>query len=306
MTPLRERGPQAVADAWNASVSPKYRIGSALVAQNLLDHPLLHEGASLWNGDAFVAVKRSGAGLYHGPDAKVAHLSLFASPDPALLTESVSRLREEGMDAIVVGQDSGHFLPGAPTDVPWMGPFLRHNGFKQGALAFDLERTLGALAADTLPASFEAKAMTEDGLEALDRFLAREFSGRWRYDVMGKVAHEGPSTVFGLFRDARCEGFALLQGDGCRHPIGGAVWKEDLGTGWGSLGPIGISEGLRGDGLGRTFLSLALVELQSRGARRVIIDWTGLVDFYGTQGFSVNRAYRAYRLSLREDRPPAA
>lgn len=303
MTPLRERGAQAIADAWNAAAGPKYRIDDALVAQNLLDHPLFHEEASFWLDDAFVAVKRSAAGLYEGPDPEVAHLALFSPGAERLLPQVSNVLRGDGFKALVVGQDSGHFLPGAPTDVPWMGLLLKAHGFEPGGLAFDLERDLHDLPQSPADPDYDFRALREGDIDALTDFLGAEFPGRWRYDIAHKVEVEGPQTLFSLFREGRCDGFALLQNETTREPIGGAVWRADLGPSWGSLGPIGISSHRRGAGLGRTFLNRALVELRSRGVRRAIIDWTGLVDFYGTQGFSVNRAYRSYRVNLSVDRP---
>ncbi len=313
MTPLRERGAQAVADAWNASVPAKYRVDAALVEANLLGHPLLHEEASNWSDETFVAIKRSAAGLYDGPNRKTAHLSLLAHRPPsddspakfphAPVTAAIDTLREEGYDAIVVGQDSGHFLPGAPTDIPWLGWFLKGFGFERGGLSFDLEHDAREIdpRGESPSTEIVLRTLGEGDVESLDQFLAGEFPGRWRYDVGRKVDVEGPRTVFGLLVDGRVQGFAQLQEDGCRLPIGGANWRNDLGPAWGSLGPIGVSKALRGQSYGIDLLNAALVELRSRGARRTIIDWTGLVDFYGTQGFSVARTYRSYRLSLRAD-----
>lgn len=311
MTPLREGGAQAVADVWNASVPPKYRLDAALIEQNLLNHPLFHEEASLWWEGTFVAIKRSAAPLYEGPNPRVAHLSLLGGgavdhPRPEErptfpLLVAIETLREEGYEALVVGQDSGHFLPGAPTDVPWMNT-LTGLGFERGSLAFDLERDVQGFREGPLVCRTGSYRPLEEGDVAdLEVFLKREFPGRWHYDVVRKVQAEGAGTVFGLWIDRDLHGFALLQQEGCLLPIGGAVWRADLGSNWGSLGPIGISKEIRGQGRGSEFLNLALTELRDRGARRTIIDWTGLVDYYGSQGFSVARTYRSYRLNLQAD-----
>ncbi len=121
---------------------------------------------------------------------------------------------------------------------------------------------------------------------------------------MTKIAVEkDPSTVFGLFHGSRVDGFALIQGDGCLDPIGGAVWRVDLGSNWGSLGPIGVSKDLRGRGSGHALLGKALEHLRNQGRRRCIIDWTGLVSFYGAHGFEVTRTYQYMSLNLEEPRP---
>lgn len=309
MIPLQEAGAQTIADSWNALAPARYRLDPLLVAQNLLDHPLLHETASWWHEDAFIAVKRSASGLYEGPDSKTAHLSLMAWPEGidvlGPVTQAFDILRAEGIETVVVGMDSGHFLPGAPTDVPWLGRRLKEIGFAPGGLAFDLERGLRDFTTAPLVPG-EYRRLRPDDVPLLDAFLLREFPGRWRFDTMRKIEAEGASTVFGLFLDGACEGFALLQSEGCAFPTGGAVWKADLGSLWGALGPIGVSKTLRGQGYGYALLSAALAELRDSGARRTIIDWTGLVDFYGTQGFSVARAYRSYRFDLAADRRPSA
>jgi GNAT superfamily N-acetyltransferase len=304
---LREVGPEAIAHAWNASAGDKYRIEPDLVIQNLLGHQLLNAPVSFWDDQSFVAIKNSAASLYQGPDPKTAHLSLFAGPQAsALLRHSIDSLRDQGYDSLVVGMDSGHFLPGAPVEIPWIEPWLTGEGFVAGGEAVDLERDMRNYAFEVPPLPGERRTLGKDDLPKLERFLQREFPGRWRYDVMRKVDVEGPQTVFGLFIEGEGEGFALLQGEGCRLPIGGAVWKTDLGPSWGSLGPIGVSKALRGQGQGYALLGAALLELKRRGAHRSIIDWTGLVSFYGAHGFKVNRTYRSYRLDLSADRRPSA
>ncbi len=299
MSPLP--GADALAKAWNASAPARYRIDAPIVDLNVLGHPLLHTEASGSRQNAFVAIKRSASELYAGPDSKLAHASLFSENSEEPIRRAIDILRAEGYAALIVGQDSGHFLPGAPTDVPWMGRLLRRFGFVPGGLSFDLENDLstwGHHAALANESSCDFRALAQDDLPALDAFLATAFPGRWRFDVMGKVEADGAETVFGLFQGEVCLGFALLQGEGCRKPIGGAIWRNDLGPNWGSLGPIGIAESIRKAGLGTRLLHEALAELHRRGARRTIIDWTGLLDFYGAEGFSVTRAYRSYRLEL--------
>ncbi|RYG25836.1 hypothetical protein EON82_05640 [bacterium] len=219
-----------------------------------------------------------------------------------MLEASVDNLRAKGVHTLVVGMDSGHFLPGAPTDIAWIEPWLLDNRFSPGGEAVDLERDMldYDFPASSLPE--ERRTVNEEDVVKLDAFLQREFPGRWHYDVMRKVEAEGPSTVISLFIEGDCQGFALLQGEGCTLPIGGAVWRADLGTNWGSLGPIGVSKSLRGQGHGYSLLGSALMELKRRGARRSIIDWTGLVSFYGAHGFVINRRYRSYRLNLLADR----
>ena len=298
-----------LSQVYNDFVPPKYRIDGELLRLKTINVPVFDWGAScIKDGSSFIAVKRSAASLYRGPFPDIAHVTALAFRDPHAMIDLVNEtkrcLRNRGVAQLVFGTDSGHLFPGCPTDFPALRDFLIIGGFSEGGESHDLERDLS---------DYENKFPVPDGdvlrpversdLGTLETFLNREFPGRWRYDVMGKIAAEDdPATVFGLFQGDKCEGFALIQKDGCKLPIGGAVWRADLGPNWGSLGPIGVSLHLRGRGSGHALLGKALEHLRDQGTRRCIIDWTGLVDFYGAHGFEVTRTYRYMSLDLEASR----
>jgi predicted N-acetyltransferase YhbS len=104
--------------------------------------------------------------------------------------------------------------------------------------------------------------------------------------------------LVGLFHKGDIHGFASIQGPGTQFPIGGAVWRNDLGENWGALGPIGVSQQVRGEGWGGALLSAGLLELKARGTKQCIIDWTTLGEFYGKHGFEKTRLYRSAKLTI--------
>jgi GNAT superfamily N-acetyltransferase len=285
----------------------KYVIGRDLIKSHMMDSPLLDLEASRWatfNRElrAFICVKASASSLFSGPDPLQAHLSLCVFDDPQyvqpLLDRAVEVLRNRGIQKLIFGQDSLHIFPGCPVDHVALMGFLEQNGFESQSDQVDLERDMGSYVVPEgvlipLIEPYEARPCGPDDLSALLAFFEAEFAGRWKFDITNKWNLEGPETVIGLFEGAICHGFALLQQDGCVLPIGGAVWKQALGPGWGSLGPIGISKSVRGKGLGDALLGKSLEILRDRGAKRSIIDWTTLIDFYGKHGFSPDRKYKA-------------
>jgi len=297
-----------VTEFWNGFYPEKYRIDSEILRLNTVDCPSFDWGASaveIADGEVlgFVIVKKSPSGLYAGVDQDTAHLSAIAFREAEfgvdLMADLKRLLRNRGAHRLVLGQDSGHFFPGCPVDCPVLIGFFTVEGFVDSGEAVDLERDLQEYSNPfPVPAGDVHRRLTNQDVSGLAEFFDREFPRRWKYDVMRKVEIEGPECVFGLFRDGRVEGFALLQDSASRLPIGGAVWRNDLGENWGSLGPIGISESLRGKGSGNALLGQALLDLKSRGVRRCIIDWTTLVDFYGGHGFEVTRRYRPMSLAL--------
>lgn len=312
-----------LAGLWNEFYPEKFRIDSELLRLNTIDSHLFDWGASIIESDedgpvAFVAVKKSAASLYRGPDPDQAHITGLAYRSaPAmvdLLSYTKKLLANRGVFKLYFGQDTRHFFPGCPVDSPSLRDFLIVEGFEEDGDQMDLELDLREYA---VPRSSLAqlggypgcpapqsdlpyvRAIEENDREALRAFLEREFPGRWRYDVFAKIASEERSDfVYGLWIDGRIEGFAMTQDFTHRLPIGGGAWRLSLGLRWGSLGPIGVSKALRGKGLGNALLAAGLSGLKLRGVENCVIDWTTLETFYEKHGFQPTRRYTSFALNL--------
>ncbi len=294
-------------DLYRKAAPEKYALSPHLLRSHLQQSPLLDLNSSRWlvfdrELVAAAAIKHSASTLYTGPDPLTRHLSFFCFRNfeyaKELFGEVESLLRSQGVQKLVFGQDSRHLFPGCPVDWPEMLEFLVGQGFEILNEQVDLERNL----ADYTPPVGTFEALNETvvarpcragDLVELTKFFDAEFPGRWKYDCLQKWNLDGPDAIMGLFEGEACVGFALLQRDGTPLPIGGAVWGASMGANWGSLGPIGVAQSVRGRGLGDALLAAGLMELKRRGAQRCIIDWTTLVDFYGKHGFAVNRTYKS-------------
>lgn len=310
---FREADFGALEALWRRFYPERFAVDADLIRFNSVDSPLFDWGASrlAMDGGAvkgFVLVKKSaGPTLFPGPDPDQAHLSAIAFEDPYLgvdlLASTKRNLRNRGIYKLVFGQDIRHFFPGCPDEFHALRDFLKVEGFEETHGAFDLERDMS----DYEPPAgcldprdgVELRALTLDDREALVEFLEREFPGRWRHDVIDKIDVEGRMDfVLGLFVKGRLEGFAHTQDSSHGAPVCGAVWKVSLGEKWGTLGPIGVSESVRGKGLGHAILAFGLADLKRRGVGRALIDWTTLGDFYGRHGFEVTRRYTGMALRL--------
>lgn len=294
-----------IAALFNRTAGDRYRVDESLVAFNTIESSVFDWGASLVMQDddgpllGFIAFKRSPSKLYRTNDPDEIHLCAMGFDDPDcgfdLFEAAKGRIMDRGFSRIVFGSDSRHFWPGVPIDVPLLNNFLSVQGFEMGAEVYDLERDLtGYEATRSVPSGAELRPLREEDRGSLSDFLRAEFPHRWRHDVEAKVDLEGdPETVYGLLVDGRVRGFALLQREGAKAPIGGAVWHQDLGPSWCALGPIGVAEDLRGGGYGGALLDQALWHLAQNGGRRCVIDWTTLGEFYGKVGFEPSRRYRS-------------
>lgn len=308
--------PTAAADLWNRVFPSKYAVDAELIRLNTVESGLYDPGASVAELDddgklvGYIVVKRSASELYTGPDPDQAHLAAVVCEDPTvaidLFAHAKRLLINRGLYKIVFGQDILHFWPGCPSECSSLRSFLTIAGFVESGEVVDLERDLthyeppvGCL--EALGDRAEVRPLSDADIPKLEEFFNRSFPGRWKTDTLSKIQKEHRADfVYGLFVDGALEGFAVTQDWTHNQPLGGAVWRKDLGEQWGGLGPIGISESVRGKGLGNALLGAALLGMKQRGIKRAIIDWTGLIEFYGNHGFEVTRRYTPFTLRLEE------
>ena len=59
----------------------------------------------------------------------------------------------------------------------------------------------------------------------------------------------------------------------------------------GGIGPLGIDPNYRKKHLGYDIVSSAVNHLIDEGAEQIIVDWTGLLEFYRHMGFEVWKSY---------------
>lgn len=285
-----------------------------MLCSKTTEHSLFDWGASLFVGSpgkvqAFVAIKKSAGGhLFEGPDPDEAHITALAFRDPIvmveLLSEAKSALRQRGIYRLVFGADHDHILPGVPDESPAIENFLSIEGFEiSDTLQYDVERDLSSYEVpDWIKPAMEGveiRISTAEDKRGLEQFLTNAFPGRWRHDAIRAFSAGHFERIAVLVVDGAIHGFAYLQDSSCTLPIAGGVWHLSLGDKWGSLGPIGISQEVRGRKLGHAMLAGGLEILRDRGVRNCIIDWTTLLDFYGAHGFEISRRYRRAYLDLR-------
>ena len=307
----READHDKILELWNQFHPERYRIDADILRINTVDADTFDWGTSLvdvdFDGDirAFISIKKAPAKHHKVGDPDAVHLSAIAFTDAThaidLMSDAKKTLRQRGVSSILFGMDSRHFWPGVPTDFPSLNNFLTIEGFDLSGEYFDVERDISNYQPPRpMPTeNVEFRVLTSNDQRSLERFFDREFPGRWRYDIFWKIEREGNyDGLVGLFHKGDIHGFASIQGPGTQFPIGGAVWRNDLGENWGALGPIGVSQQVRGEGWGGALLSAGLLELKARGTNQCIIDWTTLGEFYCKHGFEKSRLYRSAKLTI--------
>ena len=294
---------RALVEHWNAACGPDLAITERFAAFNL--QPC--KGAVVAGRQATVEGTPAGfvvASALHGEPLVNGHgegwIDAIAVTPAAqgqgigstLLTWAEGWLQAQGCTRIRLGGSLRPFAPGIPT-ATGAEAFFARRGYIESATDYDMAANLATY---TRPASVRevdaaARPAQRGQEEQLLGFLLREFPGRWRYEAEEYLATGGRISDFMLLWTARGV-------DGCcRMTFEDSAWPMErfypyrLPRPWGQVGSIGISADCRGKGYGAALLDAALRRLHNNGVNGCVIDWTGLVEFYGKFGFEVYREY---------------
>lgn len=314
LVPYRPSRVRQVLTIWNAALGERFPLAAELFLQNGVHDP--HAGPeACWlatvprHPDAvgFCLAKIVREPL--GSDGWLPHqgwVSLLAvhpayqrrGIGTALLARAERYLRTHSRTTIVLGADPNHFLPGVPADEGAVA-FFRAAGYDFAGEAYDLRLTLSPPIARArepmLPAAggVTIRPLEPPDMPGLMTFLDESFPGRWRYTI-GRVLAQGGSIgdIMGVVSAGRVIGFGQLFHPGSGWIGPSIAWTRGLGRRAGGIGPMGLAPRFRGRGLGLALLAQSVRHLTQLGVEEIVVDWTGLLDFYGRLGFSVWRRYR--------------
>jgi predicted N-acetyltransferase YhbS len=228
----------------------------------------------------------------------------------ALLTWAEEWLSAQGCTRFRLGGSLRPFVPGPPVELGNVAYFQKRGYAERiaGEQTWDVARDLR----DYEPRAVSAGVLVGAGVELLHQhqirsarpgdedalldFLLREFPNRWRYEFQEFLRQNGRiSDYMILLTERGVDGFAHLTFEDSLYPMD-RFYVHRLPRPWGQLGPIGVSADTRGKGYGAALLDAGLRHLRDKGVRGCVIDWTGLVDFYGRFGF---KPYRRYAMLMK-------
>lgn len=213
----------------------------------------------------------------------------------ALYNAAEDALKKAGIKKIILGGDMDNFFSGIPEPTPCADQFFKDLGYTLNPdKHYDLTADVSKIDFDALDVRlnnddrYHTEILNKDGVDGLTVFFDKNFPGRWKFEIMNYINGGGDLKDIMLLMDGhKAAGFCKV----FKNEDEAAAHRE-FGVNWGSLGPIGVDEDLRGRYLGNRLLNDSLKYLKIRGCGNVIIDWTILRDYYGQFGFKPYKTYR--------------
>lgn len=218
-----------------------------------------------------------------------------------LLKNVESALEESGVTEILIGRDPWHYFPGIPAEYEECAKWFDHKGYENIGNDYDLIASYDESSAPIKPEidSVEVVLLTIDEKDAFLQFLHRVFPGRWEYEAIHYFEKGGTGREFVILKKAgEIIGFCRINDDKSPMIAQNVYWAPLFGETLGGIGPLGIDQKERGNGYGLAVVQAGIYFLRERNIKRIAIDWTGLIDFYGKMNYTVWKDYLKYRKKI--------
>lgn len=302
-------------DLWNKELGERFPMRTELFEQNSFDDlNVFSEGSQIAvdnkdNVIGFIVVKRWQEQLDVGMSSETAWIQALLvdhrfrnqGTGSKLLNHAESVCKANGMDNVLLGRDPWHYFPGVPSQFESTAIWFEKRGFKKLGSDYDLICNYDNLHHFSVPV-MEGVAFSilkkEDTAHFL-AFLHRCFPGRWEYEAIHYFQKGGSGREFVVLKkNGQIIGFCRINDSNSPFIAQNVYWAPLFNEELGGIGPLGIDSKERKNGYGLAIVEAAVSHLRKRNINSILIDWTGLVDFYNKLGYKIWQGYDSYKKSL--------
>lgn len=195
-------------------------------------------------------------------------------------------------EEIFVGKDINNFFPGVPTDfINLTDNFLLKRGYEGNKYTHDLIN-YNPQYYPTRNQDCEYVVGTIEIKDQLLKFLEKNFPGRWYYDAYDYFRNGGNGTSYALIKKNNAIiAFARINDRHEKIYPYNVTWYKRFKN-LGGIGPLGVDIDERGKGFGYDIVAHAINILKNRNIVEMIIDWTGILEFYQKFNFEVWKNFK--------------
>ncbi len=286
-------------DLWNREMGFIYPISDSIYKQNVIDYlEKLVYGAYEENQlvGFIIAKKFSSPSLISYSNLGFISL-LYVSKKfrkrgigQELLNKAEGYLSDK--EIINVGKDINNFFPGVPCDFDnltelWFGK----RGYELNRYTHDLINR-NPKKINLKEDQFLYKVCSLDEKESLLNFFSNNFPGRWFYEAFEYFQNGGTGNEYVVCLDEnKVIAFARINDRSFKLNSYNTNWYLRFENLCG-IGPLGVDKEYRGKNLGFNIVAYAINISLDRGKKEILIDWTGLLEFYQQFGFEVWKNYK--------------
>lgn len=216
-----------------------------------------------------------------------------------LLETIESEFKKLNKSTYYVGRDYLNFFPALPHDLKNSLEWFKKRGYETSYSTYDLICKNKEII-PIVNKQLEYRCGTIDDKNNIIDFMNRNWPGRWTKEVVDYFDNGGTGREYLLcLKDNKIIAFSKV----C-YPNTNIIlisyshtWRNKFNA-LGGIGPLGVDKEYRGCHIGHDIVAYAKNILLDHSVTDIIIDWTGLLDFYRPFGFEVWKSY--YYLTKKE------
>lgn len=212
----------------------------------------------------------------------------------SLLNASIDALKDYGVSIINIGKDYNNFFPGLPIDLIKYQTWFQNRGFEYTYQTHDLISRNNKNKLKIVNNNYKFISAKDFDKNLVIKFIEKNWPGRWTKEAIDYYANGGNGNEYLICLNDKNEICAFSKvcfpTTFVKHISNSHTWRARFEA-LGGIGPLGVAPSYRGNHLGYDIVAAAVNSLIDAGVTEIIIDWTGLLDFYRKLGFEVWKSY---------------
>lgn len=203
--------------------------------------------------------------------------------------------RDKNKKILYLGKDYLNYFPGLPVDMKSSCDWFLKKGFVRPYDTYDLIKSFNGNEQKLRikNTSIIFRQSTIDDQEQLKLFMKKNWPTRWYKELIDYYDNGGNGQEYLIALDNnQIRAFAKigLPSTSISLISYNMTWKNRFRA-LGGIGPLGVDISYRHRNLGYDIVAFAHNFLIDNNVSDIIIDWTGLLDFYRLMGFEVFKSY---------------